>query len=73
MYDLLSCTSVKLLCGLDASQGPVQEVLSSTTNVDKDVDDSSEELDSEEGEGESRGSHKKKNKRRKGKPRFSYH
>lgn len=63
----MSCSSVKLLCGLDASQGPVQEVLSSTANVDKDIDDSSEELDSEEGDGESRGSRKKKNKRRKGK------
>ncbi|XP_058229926.1 transmembrane protein 183A [Hemibagrus wyckioides] len=56
---------VKLLCGLEASQGPVQEVLSSTADEAKDVNDSSEELDSEEGNGESRGSRKKKNKRRK--------
>ncbi|KAM9444169.1 transmembrane protein 183A [Clarias gariepinus] len=54
---------VKLLCGLEASQGPVQEVLSSTTDAAK--DDSSEELDSEEGDEECRGSRKKKNKRRK--------
>lgn len=61
---------MKLLCGLEASQGPVQEVLSSTADVAKDVNESSEELDSEEGEGESRGSRKKKNKRRKGKRAF---
>lgn len=59
---------MKLLCGLEASQGPVQEVLSSTADVAKDVNESSEELDSEEGE--SRGSRKKKNKRRKGKRAF---
>ncbi|KAI5093573.1 transmembrane protein 183A, partial [Silurus meridionalis] len=56
---------VKLLCGLEASQGPVQEVLSSAADEAKDVNDSSEELDSEEGDWESRGSRKKKNKRRK--------
>ncbi|XP_062842856.1 transmembrane protein 183A [Trichomycterus rosablanca] len=56
---------VKLLCGLEASQGPVNEVLSSAARVAADVHDSSEELDSEEGDGESRGSRKKKNKRRK--------
>ncbi|KAL6464521.1 hypothetical protein MHYP_G00268380 [Metynnis hypsauchen] len=56
---------VKLLCGLEASQGPVQEVLSSASGVSKDVHDSSEELDSEEGDGEGKVSRKKKNKRRK--------
>lgn len=61
--------SVKLLCGLEASQGPVQEVLSAA-DVVKDVNDNSEELDSEEGDGESRGSRKKKNKRRKGNSAF---
>ncbi|MCI4390109.1 hypothetical protein PGIGA_G00118760 [Pangasianodon gigas] len=55
---------VKLLCGLEASHGPVQEVLSSAADVVKDVNDSSEELDSEEGDGESRGSRKKKNSKR---------
>lgn len=48
----------------------MQEVLSSTADEAKDVNDSSEELDSEEGNGESRGSRKKKNKRRKGKRAF---
>lgn len=62
--------SVKLLCGLEASQGPVHEVLSSTADVAKDENDSSEELDSEEGDGESRVSRKKKNKRRKGNGAF---
>lgn len=55
--------SVKLLCGVEASQGPVQEVLLSTA---KDENGSSEELDSEGGNEEIRGSRKKKNKRRKG-------
>ncbi|XP_066529130.1 transmembrane protein 183A [Hoplias malabaricus] len=56
---------VKLLCGLETSQGPVQEVLSSAAGVSKDAHDSSEELDSEEGDCEGKVSHKKKNKRRK--------
>ncbi|KAK1800026.1 hypothetical protein P4O66_006529 [Electrophorus voltai] len=56
---------VKLLCGLEASQGPVQEVLSSAVGARERARDSSEEPDSEEGDCESRGSRKKKNKRRK--------
>lgn len=58
---------MKLLCGLEASQGPVQEVLSSAAGVSKEAPDSSEEPDSEEGDGEGKVSRKKKNKRRKGK------
>lgn len=56
---------MKLLCGLEASQGPVQEVLSSAAGVSNAACESSDELDSEEGE-EIKGSCKKKNKRRKG-------
>ncbi|XP_016134280.1 transmembrane protein 183-like [Sinocyclocheilus grahami] len=56
---------VKLLCGLEASQGPVQEVLSSAAGVSNTACESSDELDSEEGD-EIKGSRKKKNKRRKG-------
>ncbi|XP_039530063.1 transmembrane protein 183-like [Pimephales promelas] len=52
---------VKLLCGLEASQGPVQEVLSSAVGVSNAVHESSDELDSEEGD-EIRGSSKKKTK-----------
>lgn len=55
---------VKLLCGLEASQGPVQEVLSSAGGVSNAAPGSSDELDSEEGD-EVKGSRKKKNKRRK--------
>lgn len=55
---------VKFLCGLEASQGPVQEVLSSANRVVTEASHCSEEdLDSEEGDGESRGSRKKKNRR----------
>uniref|UniRef100_A0A3Q3W374 Uncharacterized protein n=1 Tax=Mola mola TaxID=94237 RepID=A0A3Q3W374_MOLML len=57
----------KLLCGLEASQGAVEEVLSCATNVTADAMDSSDDLDPEEdGENESRVARKKKNKRRKG-------
>lgn len=69
LFDLFAL--VKLLCGLEASQGPVQDVLSSTADVAKDMNNSSDELDSEEGDGEIRGSQKKKNKRRKGKSAFA--
>uniref|UniRef100_A0A9J7Y0V9 Transmembrane protein 183A n=1 Tax=Cyprinus carpio carpio TaxID=630221 RepID=A0A9J7Y0V9_CYPCA len=55
---------VKLLCGLEASQGPVEEVLSSAVGVSNAAHESSDELDSEEGD-EIKGSRKKKNKRRK--------
>lgn len=55
---------VKLLCGLEASQGPVQEVLSSADCVKNAAHESSDEQDSEEGD-EIKGSRKKKNKRRK--------
>ncbi|KAL6111675.1 tmem183a [Pungitius sinensis] len=56
---------VKLLCGLEASQGAVEEVLSSRS-VTGDGLDSSDDLDLEEdGENETKVAHKKKNKRRK--------
>ncbi|XP_056590817.1 transmembrane protein 183A [Triplophysa dalaica] len=55
---------VKLLCGLEASQGPVQEVLSSASGVCEEAPGSSDELDSEELD-EIKGSCKKKSKRRK--------
>ncbi|XP_051956846.1 transmembrane protein 183A-like [Xyrauchen texanus] len=55
---------VKLLCGLEASHGPVQEVLTSAVGMGNAAHESSDELDSEEGD-EIKGSHKKKNKRHK--------
>ena len=61
------CVSVKLLCGLEASQGAVEEVLSSAVSVIADALDSSDDLDpEEEEESETKVAHKKKNKRRKG-------
>lgn len=57
------CAAVKLLCGLEASQGPVQEVLSSADGVSQADPDSSDE---QEADGDSKGTRKKKNKRRKG-------
>ncbi|XP_029908033.1 transmembrane protein 183A isoform X2 [Myripristis murdjan] len=56
---------VKLLCGLEASQGAVQEVLSSAVSVTADALESSDELDPEDGENETKVARKKKNKRRK--------
>ncbi|XP_058488325.1 transmembrane protein 183A isoform X1 [Solea solea] len=57
---------VKLLCGLEASQGVVEEVLSSVVSVETEALDSSDDLDPEEdGENENKVAHKKKNKRRK--------
>uniref|UniRef100_UPI0037E7B6EC transmembrane protein 183A isoform X2 n=1 Tax=Semicossyphus pulcher TaxID=241346 RepID=UPI0037E7B6EC len=57
---------VKLLCGLEASQGAVEEVLSSAAGVNADALDSSDDLDQEEDEeSETKVAHKKKNKRRK--------
>uniref|UniRef100_A0AAQ5X0Q1 Transmembrane protein 183A n=1 Tax=Amphiprion ocellaris TaxID=80972 RepID=A0AAQ5X0Q1_AMPOC len=57
---------VKLLCGLEASQGAVEEVLSSAKCVKADALGSSDELDpEEEGENEPKVARKKKNKRRK--------
>lgn len=56
---------VKLLCGLEASQGAVEEVVSSAASVNADALDSSDDLDHEEDCG-SRLGRKKKNKRRKG-------
>ncbi|KAM8915854.1 transmembrane protein 183A isoform 3-T3 [Spinachia spinachia] len=57
---------VKLLCGLEASQGAV-EVLSSSLSVTGDGLDSSDDLDPEEvGENDTKVAHKKKHKRRKG-------
>lgn len=60
------CVSVKLLCGLEASQGAVEEVLSSAASANTDALDSSDDLDPEEGENETKVARKKKNKRRKG-------
>lgn len=58
---------VKLLRGLEASQGIVEEVLSSAVTVQTDTLDSSDDLDPEEdGENEIKVLPKKKNKRRKG-------
>lgn len=57
------CVSVKLLCGLEASQGAVEEVLSSAVSVGADALDSSDDLDEEN---EAKVALKKKNKRRKG-------
>ncbi|XP_062299949.1 transmembrane protein 183A isoform X2 [Scomber scombrus] len=57
---------VKLLCGLEASQGAVEEVLSSAVSVGADALDSSDDLDPEKDEeNETKVAHKKKNKRRK--------
>uniref|UniRef100_H3CPA1 Transmembrane protein 183A n=1 Tax=Tetraodon nigroviridis TaxID=99883 RepID=H3CPA1_TETNG len=55
---------VKLLCGLEASQGAVEEVVSSAASVEADAPDSSDDLEHEEDCG-SRLGRKKKNKRRK--------
>ncbi|CAL1608009.1 unnamed protein product [Knipowitschia caucasica] len=54
----------KSLCGLEASQGTVDEVLTSAVGVNGDVLESSEEP--EEEENPSKTTHKKKHKRRKG-------
>lgn len=60
---------VKLLCGLEASQGAVEEVVSSAASVEADALDSSDDLDREEDcETDGRLGRKKKNKRRKGTP-----
>ncbi|KAF3689677.1 Transmembrane protein 183 [Channa argus] len=57
---------VKQLCGLEASQGAVEEVLSSAVSVNTDTLDSSDDLGPEEdGENEIKVVSKKKNKRRK--------
>lgn len=57
---------VKLLCGLEASQGAVEEVLSSALSVQGEALDSSDDLEPEEdGENETKVARKKKNKRRK--------
>ncbi|XP_063072110.1 transmembrane protein 183A [Engraulis encrasicolus] len=58
---------VKLLCGLEASTGPVQEVLSSAESVcvSGGERDSSEEVEPEEGDGDPKNTRKKKTKRRK--------
>ncbi|KAM6980028.1 transmembrane protein 183A [Aplochiton taeniatus] len=58
---------VKLLCGLEASQSQLQEVLSSVANATDDNLESSDDLDPEEEEGnnQTKEALKKKNKRRK--------
>lgn len=57
---------VKLLCGLEASQGTVEEVLTSALTVRGDSLESSDDLDPEEDEeNETKVVHKKKHKRRK--------
>lgn len=60
------CVAVKLLCGLEASQGPVQEVLSSAGCVSPADRESSDELEPEDADENLKGSRKKKNKRCKG-------
>ncbi|XP_033822233.1 transmembrane protein 183A [Periophthalmus magnuspinnatus] len=55
---------VKFLCGLEASQGTVDEVLTSAVCVNGDALESGEEPDLDE-ENQSKAAHKKKNKRRK--------
>lgn len=63
---------VKLLCGLEASQGAVEEVVSSVASVTADALDSSDDLEPEDGgESETKVAHKKKNKRRKENSDFS--
>lgn len=62
-----TCIIVKLLCGLEASQGAVEEVLSSVDGVKADTMGNSDDLDpEEEGDNETKVGRKKKNKRRKG-------
>lgn len=57
---------VKLLCGLEASQGAVEEVLTSALSVNGGALEGSDELDPEDdGENQYKVAHKKKNKRRK--------
>ncbi|XP_061840844.1 transmembrane protein 183A isoform X2 [Nerophis lumbriciformis] len=57
---------VKLLCGLEASQGAVEDVLSSAETIKIDGLESIDDLDIEEdGDNDSKMVHKKKNKRRK--------
>lgn len=60
MFDRVA---VKLLRGLEASQGPLQDALSSVVSVTGADCDSSDEPDPEDC---SKGTRKKKNKRRKG-------
>ncbi|XP_023688126.1 transmembrane protein 183A [Paramormyrops kingsleyae] len=62
---------VKLLCGLEASQGPVREVLSSVVSVSCQPCDSSEEAEPEDGAGDIKRTRKKKNKRLKESQRCS--
>lgn len=59
---------MKQLCGLEASQGTVAEVLSSAASAKADDVDSNDELDpeDEERDNERKEARKKKNKRRKG-------
>ena len=58
------CLPVKLLCGLEASVGAVDEVLSSALGVTGDTSESSDDLEaeSEEDENESKSVRKKTNK-----------
>lgn len=60
--------SVKLLCGLEASQGAVEEVLSSAVGGDAagSSDDDPEPDDDNEGGSETKVTRKKKTKRKKG-------
>lgn len=62
------CILVKQLCGLEASQGTVAEVLSSAASAKADDVDSNDELDpeDEERDNERKEARKKKNKRLKG-------
>lgn len=68
LYSQLFVIPVKQLCGLEASQGTVAEVLSSAASARADDVDSNDELDpeDEEGDNDRKEARKKKNKRRKG-------
>lgn len=56
-----------MLCGLEGSQGSLQEVFSSASTLTGDTLESSDDLDpGEDGENEAKQARKKKNKRRKG-------
>ncbi|XP_054883657.1 transmembrane protein 183A isoform X2 [Poeciliopsis prolifica] len=56
---------VKLLCGLEASQGAVEEVLSSASSLRADAVGSSDDPEDDEGESETKVARKKKSKRKK--------
>lgn len=63
-----------MLCGLEGSQGSLQEVFSSASTLTGDTLESSDDLDpGEDGVNEPKEARKKKNKRRKGTPHLVMH